>query len=366
MLPSQNPNPMCNRNVLTGCLIATIFLIAGCSEDTAIRSYSVAKKPAAPVASEQSSPAQMLGVIVPHRENAWFFKMTDKPEKVQRLADEFRQLAGSLSFSDDGTPQWQLAPGWTEKVLKQITYATFSSADGATVTLTQLGANTNDSQQWQTYLTDNINRWRQQLSLEPQEWSVMQPQLEEVAKHSTEKAKAYFVSLTGKQTSGGQRGMRAPFLEQMGAGAGASATRPQPTGLVKLTYQVPDGWQEKSVTGIRLAAFEIADTPSPGTVVVSTASGAIESSVGMWLQQIGATAGEQQVNQVIESATEGTAQQTTYRCYTVAQEDKEQAIRVAVIPLGPSGNIYVKLTGSRQLMQSQIEKMDQFLSSLSW
>jgi hypothetical protein len=59
-------------------------------------------------------------------------------------------------------------------------------------------------------------------------------------------------------------------------------------------------------------------------------------------------------------------QQTTYRCYTITQDDKEQAIRVAVIPIGPSGNIYVKLTGSNKLMQSQSEKMDQFLTSLSW
>ena len=355
---------MHNRNVLIGFLIGINCLILGCSEDTAIRSYSVAKKQVAPAAVEAASPAQMLGVIVPYRESAWFFKMTDNPDKVQRLADQFRQLASSLSFSEDGTPQWQLAEGWTEKVLKQITYAQFSSADGALVTLTQLGANTNDVQQWQTYLTDNINRWRQQLSLEPQDWTAMQPELQEIASHSTETAKAYFVSLTGKQSAAGQRGMRAPFLEQMSSGA--AAAQPQTAGPVKLSYQVPDGWQEKSVTGIRLAAFEIADSPSPGTVVVSTASGAVETSVGMWLQQIGASAGEEQVKRVIDSAVEGTVQKTTYRCYTITQDDKEQAIRVAVIPIGPSGNIYVKLTGSNKLMQSQSEKMDQFLTSLSW
>jgi len=48
------------------------------------------------------------------------------------------------------------------------------------------------------------------------------------------------------------------------------------------------------------------------------------------------------------------------------QDGQAVAIRVAVIPLDDRENIFVKMTGDFDLIQSQSEKMDQFVDSLVW
>lgn len=368
-------------------LIGLLILTSGCSEDTSIRSYQVAKNQSVVPPIAEIKPARILGMIVPHDESAWFLKLTDQPEQVQKLDGDFRKLAQSISFGDDGSPRWQLTEGWSEQVLRQITYAKFSHPDGAIVTLTQLGANTKDADQWQRYLKDNINRWREQLSLAPADWPAIETELEEVPSHSTETAKAYFISLTGKQSSGGSS--MAPFApfanrsqvsqapnDEIHSGAGvasveqSSAAEPAST-RPKLTYENPEGWQEQPSSGIRLAHFEIPGEPSKATVSISTAGGDIEQSVGMWLQQIGDEADESRIQQIVDSATSAESKLGEYRCYTIAGGDEAEgqsaiAIRVAVIPISPRESLFVKLTGSKEQIESLKEPMDQLIASLQW
>ncbi len=371
--------------------VALILFVGGCSEDTRIRSYTVAKAKSSGGALDgalaaEAKPAQLLGMIVPHDQNAWFLKMTDDPTRVQQLDNDFRMIAQSLSFDNDGSPRWQLADGWNQQVMRQITYAKFSRDDGATITLTQLGATTNDPGQWQDYLKDNINRWRQQLNLEPADWPEIETELEEVPSHSTETAKAYFVSLTGKQAAGGAP--MAPFAPFAGRGQTSQAPnddvhsnlavdgdRPRASGepepkRLQLTYQVPEGWQEQPTSGIRLAHFEIPGEPTKATVSISTAGGDIEQSIGMWLQQIGSTSNEDQIQRIAEAAISADSKLGDYRCYTItggdgaSQERPNMAIRVAVIPLASGESLFVKLTGSGEQVDQLSNAMDQLIESL--
>lgn len=404
-------------------LLIGVIATIGCGEDTAIRSYTVAKQSSADrdapsdTATAAGKPAQLLGVIVPHQESAWFFKMTDEPERIQKLTDDFMSLASSLTFSPDGTPQWNLADGWEQRVMKQITYAQFSNADGATVTLTQLGANTKDSTQWQNYLKDNINRWRQQLGLDPQDWTTIEPALEEVPSHSTETAKAYFVSLVGRQAASGAGAMRGavpPAMRSADDGRSASSktsstppdsqtdsTRP------RLTYSVPESWLEQPASGIRLASFQIpakkdsdakdsdpsnsstadistagsstadsstADslTADAGTVVVAVAGGQMEQSMAMWMRQVGLEPVEDQVKRLIQNAVSLTAPLGDYQCFTIEgtslPSDGQIAvvIRVAVIPLNERESLFVKMTGPKELIAAESKTLDQFVQSLQW
>lgn len=358
------------------------FLLTGCFEETAIRSYSIAKPE--PVGNSETSdrPAQLLGLIVPHDQSAWFFKITDDPAKVEKIIGDFRELASSLTFSEDGTPQWKLAQGWEERVLKQITYAQFSNAEGATVTLTQLGADTKDPTKWQVYLKDNINRWRQQLGLSPQEWTEIESSLEEVPTHSTGSAKAYFVSLLGKQgaTGGAMRGAAPPMVSQQpieesspapDATSSIESPTSEPPQRPRLAYQVPDGWQEQPSSGIRLAAFQISSQSETATVSVSTAGGQLDQSVGMWMQQVGLEPADERVKQLIEASSSGDSPLGPFRCYTIegAADEKSvpaMTIRVAVIPLSEQESLFVKLTGEKQLVAAEILRFDQFVRSLNW
>jgi hypothetical protein len=359
----------------------SVFLIlaCGCGEDTSIRSYKVARKiePASPSAEPQ--PAQTLGVIVPTRDTAWFLKLMDDPAKVAPLAADFREIAGSLEFDDQGRPRWKLTSGWSEQILESITYAKFSHKDGATATLTKLAANTSEDTEWQKYLLDNVNRWRDQLGLGKQDWQAMQPELEEVPTLSTGTAKAYFVSLEGMRKSGGMGMGGAPFLDRMRAQqeqpnqsdspqSTNSSPAPRSPDALQLKYQLPSGWTEAaSSSGIRLATFEIKDQEQTATVTISTAGGELESTIEMWLNQVEVKPDQQLIKQVTEQATSGKVQDKEFKSYRMQGEgDGAKAIRVAVIPIADNQNMFVKMTGPVALVDANSAAMDQLISSLSW
>jgi hypothetical protein len=390
-------------------LLGVLIFLCGCGEETAIRSYSVPKNVPRPSAESAAQPAQMLGMIIPNSGSAWFFKLTDRPEVVQSLSADFRKIADSFNFSADGTPRWTLAEGWSEQILRQITYAQFTHSTGATVTLTQLGANTSDTSQWQSYLRENVNRWREQLSLAPQDWAAMEQSMVEVPQHSSETAKAYYVNLNGTQAVGsgvrGPMGQRRSGMDGRPSNPQASAPsrREQPNRQQdeptrrQLTYTIPEGWLEYPTSGIRLASFEISQGLLSAMVTVTAAGGSIEQSVQMWLAQIGSNPDEQRVSQVVQSAVKRDAKNgnicTTYMVVDLPPDsdvrlagspedasDREDsvdergagpsgqpvAIRVTVISLDDRESIFVKMSGDLELVQLQSEKMDQFVDSLSW
>lgn len=364
------------------CFVCLFTL--GCSEDAQVRTYTVAKKPAKTV--EKSSPAQTLGVIYPNQSTAWFLKLMDSPEKVEPLATQFRQLANAIQFDATGEPNLPTLDGWTVERPQQVTgfeaFAKFNHASGAFVALTKLGANTTDIDEWKKYLVGNINRWRDQLGLPPQDWNAMVTDLEEFPSQATGEVKAYFVNLKGIRKAAGAGMGGAPFLERMRAqqqssivspspetqasSNGAAESAPQTVGRMQLKYEVPTDWKELPASGIRLATFEIQAQDQSATVSISTSTGKVPDAVGMWLQQIGKQPDQPQIDEVINSASQGTANNIGYRCYQLQNEGSSTAIRVIVIPLGGPENLYVKMTGPMATIQSQVATMDKFVSSLSW
>lgn len=375
-------------------LALLLIFVVGCGEDVEVRTYTVAKRPPPAPTTEEVTPVQTIGVIYPHNSTAWFLKMMDDPSKVESLSSEFRRLADSIQFGEDGSPKWKLTEGWKDQVLEQITYAKFTHADGATATLTKLAANTEDTEAWHAYLQSNVNRWRDQVGLDPQDWEAMQPELEEFPNHSSDKAKAYFVSLKGtRKSSGSGMGMgNAPFLERMRAQAqsqnqaqatGPSAAPPTQTnpaqtnpaqgpvmtndGRLQLKYVVPEGWLEQAASGIRLASFLIQSQDKTASVSISTSTGQVPAAVEMWLKQIGKTPDEPQIAQIIQAASNGKVRDLEYRCYRIGDESNpEMAIRVAVIPIKENENLYVKMTGAPALIEAQSQTMDNFISTLNW
>lgn len=375
--------------VLVFCL--SLFVMTGCGEDLQIRSYKVPKRPAvgSTEVAETTVPAQMLGLAFPNRDSAWFLKLLDDPEKVEPLAGDFRRFAASIKFDATGKPQWDLIEGWSVEFPQAVTgfeaYAKFVLNGKLAITLTRLGANTASTEEWQGYLLGNFNRWREQLGLPKQDWSQIQEQLEEFPGLSTETAKAYFVSLKGTRKVGGSGGMSgAPFLQRMQAqaasGKAGSGTATQSTdstaqppkseaavsGRLQLKYETPAQWQELPASGILLASFQLTQPEQSAKITISTSTAKLPQVLEMWMQQLGASPDGQQVDQILQSSTTGTLGQLEYHCYQVNDPTNAQSIRVAVIPLRDTENLYVKMTGDKGLVESQAAVMDQFIGGLKW
>lgn len=346
---------------------------------------------------------RMLGYIIPRDDMAWFVKLVDSPEKVAAVADELHEIVLSVDFSQPDAPSWELPEGWSDQIVRQITYANLNNREqGVSATVTPLPAPTESVQQWQASVAQNVNRWRGQLNLPDQPWSAMQGDLEEVPELAQGDSKAYFVDLQGMQAAGGG----APFLNRMSGGGAdsppsgqpgrttaasttnasqtpdtpvvsqagplstsandgtAAATTPRPSGD-ELSYEVPTGWQEVESSGIRRAAFEISEGELSGEVSVSTAGGEPEMLVGMWLGQAQQERTSERTSQIIEQAEEITVNDATAQLFHIEAEQGD-SILVARIPWSQGQALFVKMTGPAQLLQQQRGIMKKFLNSLSW
>lgn len=376
------------KSSFVASLIVLCILTQGCSEDTSIRKYTVAKKKASASSSQVGKEQRMLGFIIPREQSAWYFKLVDDPDKVEKRVSDFTKIVESLSFAADGSPKWELGEGWKDELLMQITYAKLThEADGVSATVTQLPAPTVNETSWQARVFEDVNRWRKQLSLSEQnDWQSMQPELQEVPELSEGPVRAYYVSLVGKKSGGG---MNAPFMNQMSRPAppantpesaaegepAVSATPPADT--PSLTYTTPDGWTEdKSAAGpIRKAVFKIDSDGEQATLTVSTASVAAEMLLGMWFDQLGLESTEEAQQKVLgatESIDVNGVEATLYRIDgnegngSEGEANKGESILVARIPWNDREALFAKLTGKKAVVESQKAAFTEFLKSMNW
>ena len=354
-------------------------VLPACQRGPEIRVYKVAKKDSKSrgviqTAQSGSSEQQMLGAIVHSGTSAWFFKLTGEPSKVEPTREEFREIVDSVEFKPTG-PSWKLAEGWTQQLSQGITYAKLLKEDeGLTATVTEFPfPEMEDESQWREYVVANINRWRKQLALAEQDWSEIEPELEEVKELSRGPAKAYFVSLIGT----GSGSMGGPFSGgpfSGGASMVPNNSNPPPPPTVEptkspLSYEVPDGWEEVPVTSMRLASFKLdGEDGQTAEVAVSVASGELDMIVGMWISQIPMEKTEDGVKKVIDEATEVEVNEAQARIFWIdgSASESKQSILVADVPWADGSSLYVKLKGDAALVESQRENFMSFLQSLKW
>ncbi len=353
-----------------GCVLALVIALVGCSEDTKIRVYQVSKadagKDRSSSAAAQAKEQRMLAAIIPADNDAWFFKFRDVPEKVERHDHEFRQIVESFDVAD-GRPEWKLADGWTERKAQDgFTFVRLVNEDeGLEATVTRLtGAPSGDADAWQDYVQVNVNRWRRQLTLGEQEWDEMQADLEESPQLSTDSAKAYFVSLRGQLTGGG---MRPPFASQAGPAApaaGNETTAPNVPAKQKLSYTVPEDWQELDVSTsqFRLAAFRAGESE----ITVVAAGGDIETNMGMWMQQVAiepTPEASQAILQAAEQLSVGDAQGKIY-FIDGSEAEGNQSILIADVPWDNGQSLFIKLKGDAEQVQAQRDAFLEFVQSI--
>jgi len=372
-----------------------MLCIMGCSDELAVREYSVAKRQNALASSSvgQAVEQQILGVIVPRGESAWYFKMMDDPKKLEKHEADFRLIVEKVRFEASGEPQFELSEGWTKEEVRSVVFARLkNNADGVIATVTQLSAPTEDESSWRESVFANVNRWRDQLSLSPMDWERMEPELEELPILTQGNAKAYFVSLVGKKSAGGGMGS-ALFMNQgagagvmpgqptsgqrppSGAPAGQSANTPSSSGPVSgtppqpgptLSYIAPEGWSELAASGIRRAVFSIEDGQGePLSVIVSTASVKPEAMVDMWLEQVGKEATDEARQQVAEQTQTESVNDVESLVYEVNGAEGD-SILVARIPWTEQEALFVKITGKTERLDAQRAAFMQLVKSMKW
>ncbi len=169
----------CNRRQVAYRQVAvTAFILAslpcwfvGCRQSDEVRVQSVPKQPATPAETAPATPplaetqpleARMMAAIVRGGDQDWFFKLLGEPAQVGQSADKFKELLSSLKINEQGKPAWDLPDGWTQLPAGGIRLATIHVTDdphSPSISVVGLAAGQDT--------LDNVNRWRNQLQLEP-------------------------------------------------------------------------------------------------------------------------------------------------------------------------------------------------------
>lgn len=227
-------------------------------------------------------------------------------------------------------------------------------------------------EQWQELVKRNVNRWRDQLDLEPRDdWNSIEPELEEVEALSQGENKAYFVSLKGMGSGQMSAGM-GPFQRaQAQANAAPSETTAAPPAAPekpKLDYQVPETWraQDVSQNPMRLAAFEVVAGDEQAELTIIPASGAIESNLGIWFNQVGLEPSETAVQEVMDQATQVQVNDLSAKIYELDGGADQESILVADIPWRDEESLFVKLKGKSQVVATERDRFEEFVESIRW
>ena len=328
--------------IVTTLTLAVILAPLGCGDQRSmIRRYQVPHEAQAPAVGTPMATAtnqRTLAAIIPAADVAWFFKLTGKSDQIQAVADEFNQLVSSLSFEEE-RPQWRLPAGWTEEPGEQLRFATLRKGS-MEISVSKLPLRTDDMD---SYLLANINRWQGQISLPPVTLADF-PKITRQIDLADRSATIYDSSPTGGSPEGPPP---------------ASATPSSP-----VTYDRPDGWRQEGRRPMRLATFTVERDEQKIEIVLSQLgpnAGTLEMNVNRWRGQLGLPKAEEAAIKSDLRSIEVEGKASDY--LQIAAEDTNEVIFVVIVKR-PDLTLFVKLTGDRSLAEAETANFEKFARSI--
>jgi hypothetical protein len=251
-------------------------LTLGCQHDE-ITEYQVAKP---------EPTVRLLGAILQHEPDVWYFKLTGPIAAVAEQKDAFDKFLHSVSFPGDGGKpvKWTVPEGWKEQSGPEPRYATIKieGKDGPLeLTVTRF-----PNQGKAADVLENVNRWRKlDLGLPAPIPAEDLPGL--VREDKIAGSTVTFVDATGPgvPTGGRVKGPMEGMGPRMAAHGGGSSS---------FQYQTPPGWEKvdtsKSMVPIDLKfAIKDSETGQTAEMTVTRAGGNLEANVTRWAKQIDLT-----------------------------------------------------------------------------
>jgi hypothetical protein len=349
------------RLILFGLCAVAAFAIAGCKPADEVEAYDAPKPPPPP----ERVFNRILGVLVAQPDATWSFKLVG-PELVTKEHEaEFRQFMASLQFKD-GVPTYKKPDAWLAIAPVEGRFAGFQvgpQGNGLELTVYKIEPGVLDSDQ---KLTDNINRWRQQLDLMKvgSEEALHEPKKAENKIEGLKLAHA-FIDLkgygSGKTSMAGAMAIRSPKSTTVQRGE-------------RIAYVKPEGWTEMArqdgprgqVSVQREAAFQVSDGDRKLLVTIipmGRIAGTTEANVQRWAGDIGAQMTPEQAAKVaIPWPNEKDAM--GYYVDLSGQKDGEPKRTIALSLPRPDRTWFIKMSGSAPLVAREKNNFDAFLRTI--
>jgi hypothetical protein len=387
-------------------------VVSGCQPQDTIKSYSAPKETKPAVADSKAAAPQgeptdrMLAAIVPSGDQAWFFKVVGAMPAVDTHEKELNDFFTTVRFSSDGKPVWKLPEGWKDEpsnsAMRFATIIVPAEPKPLEITVSALPwSGTQDD------LLRNVNRWRGQLQLPP----VGAEQIGDMAREA--KAGDVPIKIVDLRGHFAGSGMTPPFAGPIAKPGGAQGTQPElppghppiadtppnnaatsPTDSTNSTpkpvapptnaeiappedikFTVPAGWKQLPVSGMRKAAFAVADAEHGALVTLinfpADAGPMIADplqNINRWRREVGLPdIKHEEVATASESVEIDGLPATLVRAIPDgSQSEQSQANLGTLAAMAKSGNKiwFIKLTGDRTVVASQEDAFKSFLKSL--
>ncbi len=351
-------------------IVCALGPMIGCQPREEITSYTVPRERSLrPPVSQAELANQMdhiLVAILPAGDQAWFFKMTGKAPALNRQRGEFSKFLATLKAgsSANAIPSWQLPTGWKEEEASEMRVATLVVPDEQGV-LEIAVSSLPLTEDWQDFLTRNVNRWLGQLNQSPLDGATINKLTEKI---STSAGAATLIELVGfkrQQPPGDPHaGLSMPPVTP-----GASQ---QPTSK-PLAYDTPDGWQPGRLSAMRKAAFNIVEGERKAEFTVidlPTAGGAqisdVQANVLRWAGQVGLTdLDDAALGKLVKEITISGVSGSFVALLGPKQEESPTGMLAAMVV--HDGKVwFFKMFGDRALVESQQDAFQQFLESVQF
>ena len=314
-----------------------------------VRQYTAPK-------AEAPEKVGLLGVIYPHGDLTWFFKLMGPESAVSAQADAVNDFLKSVHFTDQGDRpmEWKLPEGWQPvadaKANNPGHYATLriESKDKPSLemTVTKFPGTVGG-------LLANVNRWRGQVGLSPIEENELD---RDTRKEEFNGNPTTVVKLVGP---GSKPGSGTPFMN-LPAAAGPDKT--------PFHYTKPDGWEEVADAGgpiVRAAVFKVKDGDQSAEVTVTPLPG----DAGGLLPNVNRWRGQLKLDPFTEAQLKDFPKVDVAGASVSVVDTGEgagrQRILGAVVPHA-GGTWFFKMTGPSDVVEKQKSRFTDFLKSVTF
>ena len=291
---------------------------------------------------------RLLGAIIPHDKDTWFFKLTGKLDAVGAYQKEFEDFVRSVRFDQGGEAiTWRLPDGWERLAEDPERYATIRvgpKAAALELTVHRFG---NAEQMRSVY--QNVVRWGQREVGIPVREDDLRTYVQR-DKTAEDKVPFYFVDMKGPGGSGGM------------------VMNPS---AAKLSYQTPDDWKPTSPI-IRGFQYEAAFAVEGGALVTISKfpgqGGGLLSNANRWRDQIGLPPiAQDQLDQAVKSlAVDGTgADYVDFKGPGKKPTDGGEHILGVMVPRGIE-TWFIKMQGPAETVAKQKAAFEKFVGSVKF
>lgn len=350
--------------VLHAIGILILAPLVGCESPEPITEYTIPTE-----MPEQLQPGKerMLAAMLPQADQVWFFKVTGPEDATSEIEDDFRKFVSEIQFVD-GSPDLSRRPdNWRRGADRRMRFASFdvtTSSKQLDVSVSSLPRQSD----WDNYVAQNINRWRNQLGAEPstEKWAGAEP----IDIPSSDGPAVWF-DLVGQP--GAATSSMPPMMSQTPSGSDLPVAPargdPPPEKESPLKFDRPESWRVAGGSSMRLASFNAGPESAPADISVMPAGGDLRGNVQRWLGQVRqGNVPDDVVDQALEAVEERKVAGRDAKRYilTAADPTSGEIIDATIVPMEGNFSMFIKMKGPAETVTEQSDAMSEFLDSLQF